>query len=895
MRELLDVVDRGSVLRNFRLLTAAIVAVGLMFGVCSVAFGASSSGLPKHLEVPAPKKSHSLSDAITFDEVPLATTVTDQYLHRGVLFGNPNQVVFTTEDGSNPTEPSLSGTPRFHGPIVFSFVQPGTRTPRAVRGFDLDVGYINNRNSVQIRYYDGSGAILGAERAQSLGMNAISVRRNGIVTVEVEATSQEDAGFGIDNLAFETEAEGAVVQRMAMMGDSFTSGEGLSPNRSDVYDCGTDVAGNFYYEGTTAPTFRPWLTGTHCMPGLKYAAAPDAHDPRIDLRPLGLQRRTFVTYENLCHRASVAWPNLIRRSLGVSGDNAMFVACSGAKSVHFGAKRPGESNYALNDTEAQYVNSPPGVFGARPQADDMREFVGTNGQFDLITVSIGGNDALFGPVITDCLINSCLLGTKLPEAMKTVESVVYGRLRTTFTALRGEFAPATVAVFGYPDAIDPEVCGGAFTRFGIDNAEQEFLAKIYLPAINTTIREAAEASGVTYIDLSTVARGHELCRGDQSWFNGPIRGDDTLGLVGNESYHPNQDYHKAVHDHFMANYVANGRLVFSNPEPRVPIRSEHLGTRVQLGSVHAAAQSTCGTNCIRVRVCNPGECSVQIRGSDLSPNTSLRVRGIPLAGGGGVQHAHSQNAKRSHQAAPAGAFDLGTVTTDANGNFAADIAMPAGLPAGNYAAEIEGTDPALPIQFGNALFRVNDITTEPKLASGEVRAKVQRWSRDGLRVKLTCPKALSKRPCVTALSLHRTANAKRKLASANKTTVKVGRSKVVTLRARSLTAANKRLAKARAQLRTAKRIKARTPAARRAKVRAIKRATARTRGVIKARQRVIKTNRTVVAKLKVRRGVVRVIDSEVRSTIVAKPVKVKKAKPKAKAGKGRAPKAAKKR
>lgn len=891
---------------NRRLLAAATVAAMLVVGLCSTAFGASSSALPKHQQVPPPKTSHALSGAITFDEVATGTTIAEQYLDRGVYFGDPNNPVFTLNDGSNPTSPSLSGTPKFHGSIHFSFVHPGTKDPREVRGFDLDVGHIDNRNSVQIRYYDRNGSILGAVRAQSLGMNHISVRQNNIVTVEVEETSREDAGFGIDNLAFETDATGATVQRMAMMGDSFASGEGLTAGQGDVYDCGTDLQKQTYYEGTTVKRWHMWRKGADCMIGASGQPAP-----RQDL----LQRFPLAEYENKCHRAGVAWPNQVRVSLGVSADNALFVACSGATTLNLGARNPGSAVNALPGSVVQYSKSPPGVHGGDFQANNMRDFVSKKGPLDLITISVGGNDAGFGAIIGRCQVSDCLsergsviswfAGYKtVDEAMAALQEEIYYKLRTSFTGIRAEFSSATIAVFGYPNAMDPDACNDSWVGAGIDNREQVFLTRVYLPAINTTIREAAEASGVTFIDLSGVARGHELCKGSESWFSGLLGGDDALGgTIGNESYHPNQNYHRAVQKHFMDNYVANGRLVFSNPEPRVPIRDEALANRIVFGHVDANARVSCGVECILVRTCTPGECGVQITGSQLTPNTNIRFRGVqmggalPPAGGAGVQNAHG--AKVLHQeAAPTEPtpFELGAVTTDAQGAFSVDLPVPSGLSPGTYMVLVDGTDPVQPTQIGTAFFQVDDPGgARAGLAAGVVKAKVLRWGRDGLRVRLTCLKGLSVLPCTTSLSLHRTAKAKARLATAPKTTVKIGRSKVVTLRARSLTSVNKRISTARAKLRTAKRLKARTPVARRAKVRAVKKATARTVRAIKARQRVIKTNRTVVAKLKVRRGVVRVLDAEVRSTLVAKPVKVKKTRAKVGKGKAGAPKVSKKR
>jgi len=54
----------------------------------------------------------AFSTTLTFDEVPLESTVTDQYEGDGILFSGPDSAdePFTVDDGSATTNPTLSGT-----------------------------------------------------------------------------------------------------------------------------------------------------------------------------------------------------------------------------------------------------------------------------------------------------------------------------------------------------------------------------------------------------------------------------------------------------------------------------------------------------------------------------------------------------------------------------------------------------------------------------------------------------------------------------------------------------------------------------------------------------------------------------------------------------------------
>ena len=85
---------------------------------------------------------------------PRKRRITDQYLDRGVQFVGD---AFITHDDASDTPPVLSGYPKFHGSVTARFTVPGSSQPATVLGFSLDVGFINDRNSVEIQYFDAAG------------------------------------------------------------------------------------------------------------------------------------------------------------------------------------------------------------------------------------------------------------------------------------------------------------------------------------------------------------------------------------------------------------------------------------------------------------------------------------------------------------------------------------------------------------------------------------------------------------------------------------------------------------------------------------------------------------------------------------------------------------------
>jgi lysophospholipase L1-like esterase len=600
--------------------------------------------------------------AITFDEVAGGTPITDQYRDRGVVFTSS---VFVTGDGANPTSPVLSGTPTFQGPIEGRFVVPGTGTPTTVLGFTLDVGYINNRNSTEVAYYDAAGGRLGAVKAQSEAINSITVRAAGIASFSVRAISDEPAGFGIDNLSVLRDGAGIVPTRMASLGDAYSSGEGLLPRGDGLhYDCGTDLLHGLYYRNTTVPAGSAWQNGRDCQT-----------DTGSLVRPNGYYTRPVDELDNVCHRGGWAYPNAVRDQLGIPAEDALFAACSGARTRDI-------------RTVAQHPMSPFGVLGGKRQLASLADFA-EGGVPDFITVGIGGNDAGFSNVVRQCMLNACLDDNDLPgfveQSINRINGTVFKNVKDTLTELRGAYPNATIAAFGYPNPIgDPsKSCAGVDIGFAkVEEDERRWLKETYLPMLNDAIADAAAEAGVTYIDIGDVLEGHELCSGHE-WINGLRPGKNNgLNPVATESFHPNQDGHAAIARRFMERYVVNGRLIFTNPPESPPLRPP-TGPEIHLADVQAGAfQGLQPAACVQA-------CKLSIEGQGFSPRTELRVT------------LHSDP------------VDLGTVTTDDHGNVALERTLPDGIEPGVHRVTFAGVDADGQRQYGAAAVEVYATAPAP--------------------------------------------------------------------------------------------------------------------------------------------------------------------------------------
>ena len=109
----------------------------------------------------------------------------------------PDTVI--AQDGANPHSPSLSGSPRFNGPVSFVF-------DKDVAGVGLAGGFFDGRQTTAITGYDRQGQLIGGVRNLRTGMDYMALvtsdGSNRIAGIQFSLVGAEQAGFGIDDLAF---------------------------------------------------------------------------------------------------------------------------------------------------------------------------------------------------------------------------------------------------------------------------------------------------------------------------------------------------------------------------------------------------------------------------------------------------------------------------------------------------------------------------------------------------------------------------------------------------------------------------------------------------------------------------------------------------------------------
>lgn len=673
----------------------------------SIEPGSSAGDLPAGSLDAAPA-SVQADGTITFDEFSVNTTITDQYQPQGVVF-SPLLRSFIATDGAQPTSPALSGTPRYDGPIHFSIVDPATGATATTDGFSLDVGYINNRNSVEIRYRDRFNNPIGSVRANALGINRIEVPARGVAHVTIEATEFERSGFTIDNLRLNTiVSQGGSVDRMVSLGDSFTSGEGLLGHDDVRYDCGTDLHPGRYRENSTVAR-RAGQAGPYDDIG-RYDCDTVTLSTPDDWSEV--RERPIVEYENRCHRHRGAWAVQAASQMGVT--DHLFVACSGAVTANLGFVASG-----VAAPRAQYPLSPLNVAGGYVQRTDARVFH-QGGPVDLVTVGIGGNDAGFTDLIEHCIsVRACNSDVGFTTSTYSrIDNIVYPRLVETFRGVREDFPEATILTYGYPNVVSPDTrtCPGVGQErvFGkvLDEGERRWAEERLLPTLNQAISDAAAAAGVTYMPIDDVTVGHEACT-DDPWVNGLRWGDDIglwgINVVGNESFHPNEKGHDAIFDHFITHYTdGNGSLTFANTDPNPTIRPPVERITVNVGSVDAVP---CGVECLQ-QTCGDDSCSLLLRLRNYDPDTTLTVEGYQTPGQGGL--FASLDDALGYQALGDQPIASVEVTTNERGEADAYLAI-AENGGGDIEIRVGGESAGGVEQRGVAYLTFTDAETDPEV------------------------------------------------------------------------------------------------------------------------------------------------------------------------------------
>lgn len=225
--------------------------------------------------------------------------------------------------------------------------------------------------------------------------------------------------------------------------------------------------------------------------GTAQAAAPD-YVALGDSYASGVGTRTYLADSGSCRRSVKSYPYVDAARIGAALTS---VACSGARVADVAANQLGPLTSAI----------------------------------EFVTVQVGGNDAGFSTVVTECAkpawLGNCTAA--VTNARAVITNTLPGRLNNLYASIRGRASTAKVIVVGYPRLFNGVDCNAA-TFF---SASEMTLLNQTGDLLNSKIAASASAAGFTFVNPTSAFVGHAVC-GSPEWING-------LSNPIIESFHPN--------------------------------------------------------------------------------------------------------------------------------------------------------------------------------------------------------------------------------------------------------------------------------------------------------------------------------------------------------------------
>jgi lysophospholipase L1-like esterase len=253
---------------------------------------------------------------------------------------------------------------------------------------------------------------------------------------------------------------------------------------------------------------------------LHYIALGDSFSSGEGVPPFRPGTDKYLPVRDTCHRSFRGYPALIagrRSSPGTWG----FWACSGALTVDM--------------TRTNHENP-----GEIAQLDRISRPGTTDPRVDLVTLTIGGNDAQFGSALMACVFARIVPGLESCQGdwRARVKNAI-ARLRTSlpgvYRTVHARAPNARILVLGYPNPFPASAPQFSKCRLWLEPEDLRFLHD-EVDALDASVRYAAAAASnakVTYLAPSGFA-GHDACS-ESPWFNG-------LAIIPTDfrySFHPN--------------------------------------------------------------------------------------------------------------------------------------------------------------------------------------------------------------------------------------------------------------------------------------------------------------------------------------------------------------------
>ena len=259
-----------------------------------------------------------------------------------------------------------------------------------------------------------------------------------------------------------------------------------------------------------------------------YVALGDSYASGVGAPPYAKGTNVQMENGNKCKRATAAYAHQVADKTGKTLD---FGACSGAWTKHF--------------------------YEARTPWKEPAQLDHLNASTGLVTFSIGGNDAGFAKILSECAtqppFSNCSSDKEVTDPVDSTIDALAGKGKQTgvysydtiMTDIATRAPGATVVAVGYPRMFTPQGAGQILPVpgrcEGVTKVDQRWI-NAKTNELNAAAKAAAQRHGQRFVDPSGSFAGHELCGKQASWFD---------GLLEDGRFHPNTTGHKAMASSIM--------------------------------------------------------------------------------------------------------------------------------------------------------------------------------------------------------------------------------------------------------------------------------------------------------------------------------------------------------
>jgi lysophospholipase L1-like esterase len=234
------------------------------------------------------------------------------------------------------------------------------------------------------------------------------------------------------------------------------------------------------------------------------AAFADNYVALGDSYSSGVGTKSF--YETTCKRSEYAYPRLVARDR--AGTSLSFRACSGATTSSLLAEQLGTLSSTTN----------------------------------IVTVTIGGNDAGFSSIVTQCALPWSCEG-ELTTAESFIRNTLPGRLDNVYASIRSRAPNASVIVLGYPRLFMGVDCNAGTFFSTTEMTRMNLIADL----LSSVTQARATAAGDTFKSAIAPFTGHAVCSSSE-WLNG-------LSNPVEESFHPNRAGHSSGYEPLVRSVI----------------------------------------------------------------------------------------------------------------------------------------------------------------------------------------------------------------------------------------------------------------------------------------------------------------------------------------------------